>query len=122
MSDYTPGPWVHIPNEKFRPGAVLVWTAKGPGHGAICELSGPNGYTETMARHEANARLIAAAPDLLAAAEGVIADVIVTKDNGDRRCIVCMAYFDADAREPQAHVTYCPILTLTAAIKKAKGQ
>ena len=60
--------------------------------------------------------------DLLAAAEGVIADVIITKDNGDRRCIVCMAYFDADAREPQAHVTYCPILTLAAAIKKAKGQ
>ena len=60
--------------------------------------------------------------DLLAAVEGVIADVIVTKDNGDRMCIVCMAYFDADAREPQAHVTYCPIPALTAAIKKATGQ
>lgn len=97
MSDYTPGPWVHIPNEKFRPGAVLVWTAKGPGHGAICELSGPNGYTETMARHEANARLIAAAPDLLAAAE----DVLRSSHSG-------CACFECEQ--------------LAAAIKKAKGQ
>ena len=118
MSDYTPGPWVHIPNEKFRPGAVLVWTAKGPGHGAICELSGPNGYTETMARHEANARLIAAAPDLLAAAEAVLNDAYMPDlISGGHVCLNCN--FNLNSGE---HHAECPIPALAAAIKKAKGQ
>ena len=111
MSDYTPGPWVHIPNEKFRPGAVLVWTAKGPGHGAICELSGPNGYTETMARHEANARLIAAAPDMLKVLEQLEWDGYDYL--GNPTCPACAQ------RQTVGHYPDCE---LSAAIKKAKGQ
>ena len=111
MTEHTPGPWIHIPNENFRPGAVLIWTSKGPGHGAICELSGPNHYAETMAQHEANAALIAAAPDLLAAAEGVEWSVW-NQTLVKMQCPTCFGL------EPTHHDT----CALDAAIKKAKGQ
>lgn len=113
MTEHTPGPWVHIPNENFRSGAVLIWTSKGPGHGAICELSGPNHYAETMAQHEANAALIAAAPDLLAAAEGAY--------NAIREYDFLYHKADGDVTE-QRQAVFAVAANLEAAIKKAKGQ
>ncbi len=63
MSKHTPGPWIHGRNDAFyRNGNRLIWTSKGPGFGTIAEASD---YDRD--RSAANARLIAAAPDLLAA-------------------------------------------------------
>jgi hypothetical protein len=111
MTEHTPGPWIHIPNENFRPGAVLIWTSKGPGHGAICELSGPNHYAETMAQHEANAALIATAPDMLEVLEQL--EWAGCDYLGNPICPKC------EQRKTVGHYTDC---ALNAAIKKAKGQ
>lgn len=56
MSKHTPGPW----NWRFEGPTVIVEPIKA----TITILSGPEGYKETQ---EANARLIAAAPEMLEA-------------------------------------------------------
>ena len=68
MSDlkHTPGPWVATQNEA----AAWAITTAGPLVMFVCEVNGP--YTPSMDRYEADARLIAAAPDLLAACELVL--------------------------------------------------
>ena len=61
---HTPGPWKLTSPEKlqeyilYRP---LVWSSKGEGHGAICEMKFFDQFDE------ANARLIAAAPEMIEA-------------------------------------------------------
>jgi hypothetical protein len=59
--------------------------------------------------HDANARLLAAAPDLLAACEALLA--ANTHDNGDDRC-------ECDMTIPDT-CSYCLAI---AAIAKAKGK
>ena len=60
VAKYTPGPW--CVNGHSPIGGILVSTANGVD---ICICDGPNG----SGKAEANARLIAAAPDMLAALE-----------------------------------------------------
>ena len=57
MSKHTPGPWINCPS-----------TARGaaPGKVHVCYLTEDRGY-ELLPQTEANARLIAAAPELLEA-------------------------------------------------------
>ena len=60
MSAHTPGPWEAIKPDSV--GGYRVYTA-GKGYTLIATL----GYVRDSAQEAANARLIAAAPDLLAA-------------------------------------------------------
>ena len=68
---HTPGPWRYEPASS----RLIVWTADGPGRGAVADLTsqthvlpaGQHSWEARKAEVEANARLIAAAPELLAA-------------------------------------------------------
>jgi hypothetical protein len=67
MDQHTPGPWVVKP-----PGSVV-------GHEASCAVKEPSAsdwvatvQVSNVPEWEANARLIAAAPDLLAALDGIV--------------------------------------------------
>jgi hypothetical protein len=69
MSDHTPGPWQQHDNapvygERY---AATVWGPEGPGHGLIADCR-QLGADEDLA----NAKLIAAAPDLLEAARATL--------------------------------------------------
>lgn len=68
MSAHTPGPWAV--NEKFR--KPIVGYDVGDGGDLLPIVDAVHGYNMKQAR--ANARLIAAAPDLLEAAQSYIAD------------------------------------------------
>lgn len=67
---HTPGPWIYEPeSQDYRNAPYMVWTSKGPGYGTIAETN-PTGLLPTSPDEQAaNARLIAAAPDLLAACQ-----------------------------------------------------
>ena len=73
-------------------------------------MSGPNHYAETMAQHEANAALIAAAPDMLELLEQL--EWAGCDYLGNPICPKC------EQRKTARHDT----CALDAAIKKAKGQ
>jgi hypothetical protein len=70
MSKHTPGPWAH---ENYQ-GVIHVFVDNQGGTPSVCKLIGPD--------KEANARLIAAAPDLLEALSDVVKfwDSIVPTD------------------------------------------
>ena len=99
---HTPGPWMVCSEKRFNNGAkLIVWTTKGPGHGAVAHVapycpptSGPD-----LEQKEADARLIAAAPELLEALEKLLGEV---RDN------------DGD-------VSFSTLGIVDAAIAKAKG-
>ena len=74
---HTPGPW-------HQTGGIV---ASHEGHCAVAAYTG-NGnilYAKTLAEREANARLIAAAPDLLAALEAMQAAFVRHPGNADER-------------------------------------
>ncbi len=79
---YTPGPWAYLPPEAV--GGAAIVPAVGP---AICSfwneakaVGGAAIELRSDAEHEANARLIVAAPDLLAACEAAVSGVGVWPD------------------------------------------
>ena len=74
MSTHTPGPWVASP---FGDCAYEIVNEVGT---AIAEVDGAH---EDSARIEANANLIAAAPELLAALRAMVWAVSRQIDNGD---------------------------------------
>ena len=66
---HTPGPWVIADNP------YEVWTSKGPGYGLVAHCAPycpPSLSSEQGREFAANARLIAAAPDLLEALRNLI--------------------------------------------------
>ena len=70
MSKHTPGPWTAVKNSAY-------WEIDGPddfgGVADTCASSaGEPDFGRSMALGEANARLIAAAPDLLSACRGLL--------------------------------------------------
>jgi hypothetical protein len=62
---HTPGPW-HLAEIPNHPVFVMA------GLQSICEIAHPGDFTAPSPDMEANARLIAAAPDLLAALERLV--------------------------------------------------
>lgn len=64
--NFTPGPWKVVTGTTMR--GVNVFSADD----FICEVGALNGSRDRDERIEADARLIAAAPDLLAALQGVL--------------------------------------------------
>jgi hypothetical protein len=90
QKDHTPGPWYafdgHNTNSQLGWG---VWPAEGAGYSRICSMVDGS-------KAEANAHLVAAAPDLLAALCGLVG----CHDSGYEicRCAVCDAARAAIAR------------------------
>jgi len=83
MNTHTPGPWkLHLEDPEFS--ESLIWGPKGPGHGAIADTAphGPAYYQEGREEALANARLIAAAPDLLEAAKALLWPLDIPKIYG----------------------------------------
>jgi hypothetical protein len=101
MSGYTPGPW-HTKRE----GLSTIYVEANIGGGWVQEVAAC-GPTETADQKEANARLIAAAPELLEALERIA--VLYEKDT------------DADNYE-QAANAYEMRCIARAAIAKARGE
>jgi len=100
VGDYTPGPWELREGweEVFGPGIYTPGAHDMEPHAAVSQFA---------ADPDADARLIAAAPDLLAALEQIVAD-------NDGYCYRCEKGND--------HGPSCPIPTARAAIAKAKGE
>ena len=87
MSKHTPGPWQVDENAKGYDTEVakcIVWGPKGPGYGAIAYTS-PHEIPYSDGLQIADARLIAAAPDLLAALKRIfcVASVELTGRRDD---------------------------------------
>lgn len=100
MSNHTPGPWTVKASRYVQRQAIVAGASCG--HDLIAEVMGSNG------ENEANARLIAAAPDLLAALKGV--EWVIGA--GPRFCADC-------GRDRAAgHAEEC---RLNAALAKAAG-
>jgi len=71
MNKHTPGPWQVCPEEKeYRNASLLIWGPQGPGYGTVAEA------TKYQYEAEANAKLIAAAPELLEAAQKVLDECV----------------------------------------------
>lgn len=66
MKKHTPGPW----SIKVGPSEYAIGTK----YGIICDMRLPNEYGVPITEIDANADLISAAPELLAAAEAIIAN------------------------------------------------
>ena len=107
MSDYTPGPWQIQEYVNYE-----GWSIWGSGDGCIAErwYASPRDNSEN-ARMQANARLIAAAPDMLELLEQL--EWAGCDYLGNPICPRC------EQRKTARHDMDC---ALNAAIKKAKGQ
>lgn len=113
MSDHTPGPW------KAYVGPISMSGGLNPFFKGIVAMLRHSGDDECVAvitdqnipafEYEANAQLIAAAPDLLAALEDIVACI----DDGSR-CDLCQM--------SSGHTSDCPMPVAKAAIAKARGQ
>jgi hypothetical protein len=104
MTDYTPGPWHY---ETTGPGLLGAFA----GDDLIAGVASSD-------NQEANARLIAAAPDLLAALDDLLLKVFAADENedGERICAVCQRpdYLDCNPNESCGRAR--------AAIAKARGE
>lgn len=77
MSGHTPGPWTHY-NAKLRPQfSVRVNEIHGPNGEVIVQWGGFDAADGKKPEIKANARLIAAAPDLLDLANDIVSNVIL---------------------------------------------
>ena len=99
---HTKGPW--------KAGAMSVGTDKGDDSQAICCMIGEREYEE----HEANARLIAAAPELL-----VIACSLLRDDGHYLEC-PCPGDYGHEHMPRNKTVKFC--VRIQAAIAKAKAE
>ncbi len=68
---HTPGPWTLYPPSVIGHADVLFGPARGDNHGCATILSAVGHYEEA----DANARLIAAAPELFAALKALLGDI-----------------------------------------------
>lgn len=100
MNQHTPGPW------DWRRGRLMHGDSVDDAGYPMPEIALESNYGTS----EANARLIAAAPDLLAALEQIVAIL------SDDRCQVCKAWPGGDC----AHD--CEVGIARAAIAKARGE
>lgn len=115
MAEHTPGPWDtgsdehNICAERDGRRVIVAMTS----HDITGDtLSGPSGCGNEHRECHANARLIAAAPELLEALEDINDALMVDGD--------CPA--GCGGSNEHGHSENCPILTVRAAIFKAKGE
>lgn len=90
MSDHTPGPWHCTPEEELHKIGVYVGQFDDV---VICDVTDEDleGDKETVAKTcEANARLIAAAPELLSIVEQILNDI----ESTDYGCSISQATDD----------------------------
>lgn len=68
-SKHTPGPWeAYVNNSQgYALGVMVCSGGRAGGNENLCDIRDPHGFEGGVAEAEANARLVAAAPDLLAA-------------------------------------------------------
>ena len=106
MSTHTPGPWYA---DAYVVATVPAW--KGPDDGTVvCQTCHP-WTTASVTEREANARLIAAAPDMLAALEEIMLDGVMLS-YGTEGCWFCRSCRDEN------HASDCEGVRLLA---NAKG-
>lgn len=121
-SSHTPGPWTfrafgsHGPSG---PSAYRIYADD-----AISYIADLGDYS---ALDEANARLIAAAPDLLEALERVGASFVQEVDDREKdhlwyACTECEAWMVDDEPDQIRHESDCLAGIVMAAIKKARGE
>jgi len=106
---HTPGPWEAVCIEGI---GWAVFGLRGE-DGERCPIYGTLGNVGA-----ANAYLIAAVTDLLAACEMTLAHSLMDDGFNSRYCRFCGAYVYDDH---QGHFTDCPVPSLRAAVIKAKG-
>lgn len=117
MSEHTPGPWVLKPARSIV-GGWAVWAEYEPGkHCQVADIEPWPNDPDTAPESEANARLIAAAPDLLAACEAAetILSLVSTwcadETPSGQRCNECLGCLNNAASR-----------AVMAAIAKARGE
>lgn len=117
MSAHTPGPWEVVVEARPHSEPIYYVTAAdpeaSPGAGYLevpfhVGLAGGNSRTRASGRDEANARLIAAAPDLLA----VVQDCLESEERRRR---------DLRDGSPASSYSDARLTRLRAAIAKARG-
>lgn len=100
MANHTPGPWsYHTWNASGKQFGIETADHK---HGIAAVTPNVNASTLlTMEQHEANARLIAAAPDMLAALQGL------NHMGGDDRGCYCICPCNDGSAPSHKHSTAC---------------
>mgnify|MGYP005822540887 FL=1 len=112
---YTPGPWdIHEAND--RNDAFYITHKNRRGIGSISNSFNDDGDQYTSAEDAANARLIAAAPDLLEALEESVAELCLSINFNDAADLNAGEEPDGDPD------TIAIVGRAEAAIAKAKGQ
>jgi hypothetical protein len=132
MSACTPGPW-HTDGASIRPDAQhMVAYADGslPKIAVVMPLKSSL-YAEKKDQHkgcitagtpEANARLIAAAPDLLEALRSVLHHALYKTGDGGINCRFCDNCMDDLGTGRDMHDAACEVRAVRAAIAKAEGR
>ena len=124
MNKHTPGPWYYAENTEFGSTRFYIAQAEGaeftPHYSDVATVYAETCSGDEMPIQEANARLIAAAPELLEALESAIdSDGGTHYDGeddevGERSCCGEVSY--------KPHLHDCWVVKARAAIAKAKGQ
>lgn len=115
MGKHTPGPWSldeYISGRGAGPGVPACAVMCPNNNQVVCEIPDYCAYPEEVENNKANARLIAAAPELLAASKRVTA---AFRAMGESRSLLASIF--ALRAECEASV-----LALDAAIAKATGE
>lgn len=113
---HTPAPW-EVGNTSKGEDAAMVYSAASGTHFDGIRVADCN--TALFLRKEesfANAKLIAAAPDLLEALKKITDKSPYAEDRGTEYCLFC------SMRDWQPHADDCPFILGKAALSKATGE
>ena len=117
---FTPGPWSHIGDTA---GYITITAPNGFG---LAEVDIDDTFDQQEpGEGEANANLIAAAPDLYEALEAFVRYIEVTNpDTGYVHCLCCQCVTDPqDAGEGLSeHTAACPAWSARIVLAKARGE
>lgn len=122
---FTPGPWMAAAS----PSSVVGWPVVRQGVGrAICGVSylPKEANAEVYAESEANAHLIAAAPDGYVAADALDDWAVAKGMTTDSYCEFCDQHAPKDTPGniigPVEHESDCPLALARAFLAKARGE
>lgn len=122
MAEHTPGPWVVVPNNGAYVKQDKLATLRIEERRSADELVLALIITDCERCRdaaEANARLIAAAPSLLAACKVALQAMM---EMVDPDCVWCIGGEDSPVDEPLRHDADCPITSIRAAVSRAEGR